>query len=132
MTNMKFVMRTIVVAIAIWVVTKLPLDVSVEGGDAEWWQRVGVFLLIAALITLLTMVVKPIVDVLTLPIRILTLGLFSIVIAWFMLWLTAWLSQHIPWVTLEIGGFWKTVLAAIVLAIVTGLLAIVVPGARRR
>lgn len=132
MTNMRFILRTIVIAVAVWVVTLLPLDVAVEGGDGEWWQRVGVYLLIAALINLMTMIVKPIVNALTLPIRILTLGLFSIVIAWFMLWLTAWVSQYIPWATLEIGGFWKTVLAAIVLAIVTGLLAILVPGARKR
>src|SRR5690554_2934748 len=111
MTSMRFLIRTIITAVAIWVATLLPLQVEVTGGDGQWWQNLGVYLLVAAVITALTMVVKPIIVVLTLPIQILTLGLFSIVIAWFMLWLSAWLTGFLPWATLEIGGFWITVLA---------------------
>lgn len=130
---MRLIVRIIITAFAVWVTTLLPLEVVVEGGDGETWQRVGVFLLVGAVVTLLSVIVKPIVNVLTLPIRILTLGLFSIVIAWFMLWLTAWVTTLLPWATLELqGGFWKTVLAALVIAVVTGVLSFVLPVSRKR
>lgn len=134
MAGMKFLLRTIVTAVAVWVTTLLPLGVSVTGGeDGEWWQRAGVYLLVGAVIALLSAVVKPIVKALTLPLYILTLGLFSIVIAWLMLWLAAWITSwsFFPWATLELGDFWRTVLAALVLAIVTAILSVLVPGARK-
>jgi len=76
--------------------------------------------------------VKPIVNALTFPIRILTLGLFSLVVGWFILWLAAWITDKLPWATLTIGGFWNTLWAALVIAITVGILSAIVPGARRR
>jgi putative membrane protein len=70
------------------------------------------------------MIVKPIVNVVTLPVRILTLGLFALVINWAMLELTAWLTSHLPIGTLELGGFWKTLLAAFLIAIISVILGV--------
>jgi putative membrane protein len=131
---MYFLIRTVITAVAVWLTTLLPLDVSVEGGEGEWWERALVFLIVAALIVLLNMVVRPIVNMLTLPLRILTLGLFGLIVGWFMLWLSAWLTTTwvVPWATLEIGGFWRTLLAALVIAIVTAILSAVIPAAKKR
>lgn len=131
---MRFFVRIAITALALWITTLLPLDISVEGGADEWWQRVGVFLLVAAVIVGLNLIVRPIVNVLTLPLRILTLGLFGLIISWFMLWLTSVITSTsgFSWFTLEIGGFWKTLLAAIVLGIATAILTAVVPGAKER
>ena len=63
------------------------------------------------------------VKIVTIPIRILTLGLFSLIINWAMLAFASWLSSKMSWVTLEIGGFWKTLLAALVISVITVLLA---------
>jgi putative membrane protein len=132
--RMRFLLKVAITALAVWLVTLLPLDVVVQGGDGdEWWQRPSVFLLVGLVIVLLNMVVKPIVNALTLPLRILTLGLFGLIVAWFMLWLTAWITSTsvVPWGTLEIGGFWRTLLAAVVIAIVTAILTAVIPGAKK-
>jgi putative membrane protein len=67
----------------------------------------------AAVIGLLNALVRPILIVLTLPITIVTLGLFLIVINALMLLLADWLLD-----SLDIGGFWWAVLGAIVLALV--------------
>ena len=128
---MRFVLLSAITAVAVWLVTFLPLDVQVDGGDTGTWARIGVFLLVGAVMTLANLLVKPVVDMLTLPVKILTLGLFSLVVAWFMLWLTSWLSTLVPWAELSIGGFWQTVLAALVISIITGILSAVIPGARR-
>ncbi|MDN4477870.1 phage holin family protein [Demequina sp. SYSU T00039] len=128
---MRFVLLSAITALAVWLVTFLPLGVVVDGGETGTWARIGVFLLVGAVMTAANLLIKPIVDVLTLPVKILTLGLFSLVVAWFMLWLTSWLSTLVPWAELTIGGFWETVLAALVISIITAILSAIVPGARR-
>jgi len=129
---MRFVLVSAITALAVWLVTLLPLDVVVEGGDGGDWARIGVYLLIGAVITAANFLIKPIVDVLSLPIKILTLGLFSLVTVWFMLWLSAWLTTLVPWAELKIGGFWETLGAAILIAIITAVLSAVIPGAQKR
>ena len=132
---MRFVLKAAIAAVAIWVVTHLPLDLKVNGGDnGEWWGRPLVFLLIGAVLVALNMLLKPIIKVLTLPVRILTLGLFGFVITWFILWLTAWITSQdfFSIATLEVGGFWITLLAAIVVTLLIALLEAIVPGAKER
>ena len=128
---MRFVLLSAITAVAVWLVTFLPLGVEVDGGETGTWARIGVFLLVGAVMTLANLLIRPVVDLLTLPVKILTLGLFSLVVAWFMLWLTAWLSTLVPWAELTIGGFWQTVFAALVISIITAILSAAIPGARR-
>lgn len=128
---MRFVIVSAITAVAVWIVTLLPLDVVVDGGETDTWTRIGVFLLIGAVITAANLLVKPVIDLLALPFKILTLGLFSLVVSWFMLWLSAWLTTLVPWAELTIGGFWITLLAALIISIITAILSAVVPGARR-
>ncbi|WP_169748161.1 phage holin family protein [Demequina rhizosphaerae] len=129
---MRFVLVSAITAVAVWLVTLLPLDVQVEGGDGGTWARIGVFLLVGAVMAAANLLIKPIVDVLSLPIKILTLGLFALVTAWFMLWLTAWLTTLVPWAELTIGAFWETLLAALLISLITAILTAVVPGASKR
>lgn len=130
---MRFVLKSAIAAVAVWVATELPLDVAVTGGESgDWWHRPLVFLAIGVVLVLLNAIVKPLIKVLTLPVQILTLGLFSFVIAWFILWLTSWITDKLDFATLTVGGFWKTLLAAIVIAIVTGVLEAIIPGAKKK
>lgn len=128
---MRFVLVSAITAVAVWIVTFLPFDVVVDGGDTGTWARIGVFLLIGAVMAAANAFIRPVVDLLALPVKILTLGLFSLVVGWFMLWLTAWLTTLVPWAELQIGGFWDTLWAALVISVVTWLLSLVIPGARK-
>lgn len=121
---MVFLFRSVITAVAVWIVTLLNLDVVVTGGNDTWWSRALVFLGVGAVLVAVNMIVKPIVKIVTLPIRILTLGLFALVINWAMLELTAWLTSHLPIGTLEVGGFWKTLLAAFLIAIISVILGV--------
>jgi putative membrane protein len=133
MLAMRFLTTSVITAVAVWFTSIIPFfHIAVEGGTGAWWKRALVFLLVGAIMAALNGIVKPIVDALTLPIRILTLGLFSLVIGWFILWLSAWITDKLPWATLTIGGFWPTLWAALVIAIAVGILSAIVPGARRR
>ncbi|MBC7298465.1 MAG: phage holin family protein [Demequina sp.] len=130
---MRFVIKSAIAAVAVWIVSELPFDVVVTGGEnGDWWHRPAVFLVIGVLLVMLNAVLKPLIKVLTLPVQILTLGLFSFVIAWFMLWLTAWITDKLDFATLTVGGFWKTLFAAVVIALVTGILEAIIPGAKKK
>jgi putative membrane protein len=75
--------------------------------------------------------VRPLVSFLSLPITILTLGLFTIVINAAMLYLTSWLSSYTPVHFTIDSFFWTAVLAAIIITLIS-LVAGRVPGGRRR
>ncbi len=70
-------------------------------------------LMVSACLVFLNMVVKPIVTILTLPINILTLGLFSVVINGIFFWFVA---QIITGFT--VGSFTAAVIGAFVISIV--------------
>jgi putative membrane protein len=95
-------------------------------------QKVGIVFVVAVIFGLVNAIIKPIVQILSIPLYILTLGLFHIVINALMLWITAWITRHTTHWGLQIDHFWWTAIwAAIVLAIVSWLLSLVVRDVRR-
>jgi len=131
MPAMRFVLLSIIAGFVLWITTFLPFDVELTGGEEEWWKRALVFAAAGAVMAALHLFIKPIVDVLALPLRILTLGIFSLLIAYFMLWLTSWLTGFISWMELSLGGFWDTLFASIAIALIVGILSMLIPGAQR-
>jgi putative membrane protein len=71
-----------------------------------------------AVLSLINAIVKPVVFILTLPFTIVTLGLFYFVVTAFCLWLA---SVFVPGFILQ--GFLKTVVAAILISIVSAIVA---------
>jgi putative membrane protein len=71
----------------------------------------------AALLGLVNALVGPLVRVVSMPITLVTMGLFAFVVNGALLALAAWLSD-----SLEVGGFAQTVIAAVVISMV-GVLA---------
>ena len=106
---MKFLLRMLISAAAIFGVAYLSGGWLLEV-DAFWPSAV----IAAVLLALVNAIVKPIVHILSLPVTILTLGLFSLVINALMLYLVAALVDGV-----NTTGFIQTVLAAIVISIVT-------------
>ena len=85
---------------------------GVDYGDS-WWS-----LMIAAVVfTLVNMIVKPILTVLSIPFIVVTLGLFYFLINILMLYLTDWIVTDF-----EIDTFWWAALAAIIVGIVNWIL----------
>ncbi len=72
----------------------------------------GVAVIASIVLAILNTLVRPIIKLITLPINILTLGLFTLIINGFMVWLT---SQAVS--GFVVSGFWNAVLVAIVLSI---------------
>jgi putative membrane protein len=75
---MRIVLHWIILSVAVWVTTQLVGGVIV---DPIW-----VALIVGACLTLFNMFLKPIINILTLPLNILTLGLFSLVVNGALFW----------------------------------------------
>ena len=110
-TLKRFLLRLIINAAAIYVAVELVNGLSYRG---EWWG----FLIIAFFFGLVNAVIRPIVALLTCPLIILTLGLFTLVINAFMLWLASWLSTQ-SGIGFSIDGFWPALLGALIISIVS-------------
>jgi putative membrane protein len=103
-------------------------------GVSQGTETIGIilaYLFIGLIFGVVNAFVRPLVSFLSLPITILTLGLFTIVINAAMLYLTSWLSSYTPVHFTIDSFFWTAVLAAIIITLIS-LVAGRVPGGRRR
>lgn len=137
---MKFLLRVIVNALAIWVATWLlpgmevsPSQTFADTGDSTL-NLVIAYLVIGLVFGAVNAVVKPIISFLAIPITCLTLGLFTIIINAAMLMLTVWLTSYLPMQVTVDSFFWTAVLAAIIISIVSmvanGILGMLTPGTK--
>lgn len=122
----QFLLRAALTGLALWIVTLLVSGIGFVGGETTL-QRVGIIFVVAVIFGVVNAFIKPIVQILSIPLYIVTLGLFHIVINAFMLWITSWITENTTHWGLYIANFWWTAIwAAIVLSIVSWLLSLVV------
>jgi putative membrane protein len=120
-----FLVRAALTGFALWVVTLFVHGISFVGGHATL-QKIGIIFVVGVIFGLVNAIVKPVVQILSIPLYILTLGLIHIVINALMLWITAWITAHTTHWGLYIERFWWTAIwAAILLSIVSWLLGLV-------
>jgi len=127
---MAFLVRVLINGVAIWLATLILPGLEIVGGDTGW-QQLAIILLIALVFGLVNAIVKPIVAILSIPLYILTLGLFTIVVNALMLMLTAWITEATDW-GLRIDNFGVACWAGIIIAIVSFVLSVLVPGPRNQ
>ena len=123
-----FLVKVLVNGVAIWVATLVVPGLGVSGAaDEDLPNQILTFLVIGLLFGIVNAVVKPVVKLLTLPLYIVSLGLFAFVVNALMLQLTAWVSQATP-LTFEVDDFfWSAVLGAVVVTFVSMILNLLVP-----
>ncbi|WP_319430426.1 phage holin family protein [Mycobacterium sp. RTGN5] len=127
----QFLLRAAVTGLALWVVALVVPGISFVGGDTGL-QRIGIVLVVAVIFGLVNAIIKPLVQFLSIPLYILTLGLVHVVINALMLWITAGITEHTTHWGLQINQFWWTaVWAAIVLSIVSWLFSLPFKDAER-
>jgi putative membrane protein len=92
------------------------------------WATLAVMAIIFGLANAL---IRPFLKLLTCPLIILTLGLFTLVINGFMLWLSSWIAGQFG-VGFEVDGFWAAFLGALVVSVVSFFLNLILLGGDRR
>ncbi|MCY0924745.1 phage holin family protein [Streptomyces sp. H27-H1] len=123
MTN--FVVKTLAnaaaLAVAIWLLAGITLDDGSSMG-----RRVLSLILVALIFGLVNFIVKPVVKLLSLPLFVLTLGLFTLVVNAAMLLLTSWLATQFD-LSFHVDGFWTAVVGALIISIVSWAVNMVLP-----
>lgn len=125
MPTMKFLLKVVINAVAIWLATVILGDgLEVIGGE-DTGQRVLVFLGVALVFGVVNAIVKPVVKLLSLPLYILTLGLFTLVVNAAMLLLVGWLSEQTDY-GLRIDGFWTAVVGGLIVSVASFIMSLAV------
>jgi len=130
---MRFIIRVVVNAFAIWVVTLIPaLQVEIRAfAPGETLQLVLTLLAVAAIFALVNTIIGTVIKIVAFPLYILTLGLIGFVINGFLLWLTAWITSGFGW-GLTVGSFWWGVVAAIIITIINAVFGAILRPQRRK
>jgi putative membrane protein len=122
-------------AVAFWVAVRIVPDVAFPAAQAfpagDWWK----LLLAAAIFGLINAYIKPIAKALSLPLRLVTLGLFSLVINALLLLLLALVSDALSLgfklarfpPNLSLNAFIAAILCSLVISIVSILIAWLLP-----
>jgi len=113
---MKFLVRLLINAAALWVAMKIIPGITYSSDN---W---GPFLVVALIFGLVNAFIRPVVKLLSLPLIILTLGLFALVVNGLMLLLTSSLSGALG-LHFHVEGCWTAILGALVVSIVSALLS---------
>lgn len=129
---MTFILRLVItgvaLAAAVWIVPGMSITTSssLASATSASVATVVAYAVLAVIFGLVNAIIKPIVSFLSTPVTCLTLGLFALIINAAMLWVTAWVSQFTPF-ALHLGSFWWTVVAAIIIAVVSAVLGAFLP-----
>jgi len=103
---MRFIVHLLVIALALWVTAYI-----LPGVEFSSWQALAIS---AIVLGLLNALVRPILVLLTLPITVLTLGLFYLIVNGFIFLLA---SKLVP--GFGVSGFWWAVLGALMVSLVS-------------
>lgn len=102
------VLRTLVIGLGIWVAAWMLPGVNTLDARSLIWAAIALGLINAF--------VRPVLVILTLPVTVLTLGLFLLILNAAMLNLAGWLVDGF-----EVVGFWNAVFGAIIISVISGL-----------
>ena len=104
--------NTVALAIAVWVT-----------GGLRYEGSAGRFLLVALLFGLVNALLRPLLTILTCPLIVLTLGLFTLVINAVLLLVTGWLSAR--WgLGFSVDGFWPALVGGVIVTLISTIVAL--------
>ncbi len=113
-----FFIRLLITALGLWVADRLLPGIVITG--------TGSLIVSALLLGLVNAVIRPIILILTLPLTILTLGLFVLIVNGISLGIAAWLVPGF-----HIAGLWSATLGAIIVGLTSWAASAFVGGSGR-
>ncbi len=123
---MRSIIRVLVSAFALWLTT---LIVGGSGDHGVWIDPVNTddsgylltLVLVALVFGLVNGTLGKVIRIVSIPLYIVTLGLFGLIVNGIMFAVVAWLSD-LAGFGLRVDGFWWGVLAAVVMSILSGIM----------
>ncbi len=123
---MRFLVRLLVNAVALWLTTLIVAGVTVVAFPPQDTLAVVLtYLLVALIFGIVNGVIGTFIRIVAFPLYILTLGLLALLVNGLLLLLVSWISSLLGF-GLVIDGFWRGVLGALVLALLSWLIGILI------
>jgi len=116
---LRLIVNTVALLITAWIVPGIHLGAAGPHPTRDDWVTL---LIVALIFGFVNVVIRPIISILSLPLTILTLGLFTFVINAFMLLLTSWIAQGMD-LGFRIDGFLPALLGALIISVVSFVLS---------
>ncbi len=113
----KFILRWVINAVAFFLAIRFVPGIALHSG------LLGVVWL-ALIFGLVNAFLRPLLKLLTCPLIILTLGLFTLLINTFLFWLTGQIGQLFG-IQITINGFWPAFLGGLVVSVVSVVLTVI-------
>lgn len=126
---MRFFIKVIVIAFALWLTTLLVAGVEVVPYDDTAFGTVLTYLLVATVFGLVNAIIGTFIRIVAFPLYVLTLGLISFIVNGLLLLIVDWISDLIGF-GLVVESFWWGVLGALVLGLFSWLIGLVVRPSR--
>jgi putative membrane protein len=114
---MNLLIRWIIASFSLFIAAWLVPGIRVEGN--AW----GAYAVMAVILGLINAVVRPILQLLSLPLIMLTLGLFLLFINGITLWMASAIAVKVLHVGFYVDGFWSAFLGALIVSIVSVILS---------
>ena len=114
---MRFMLNWLFTSIAIAIATFL-----VPGIQPSAWPTLGVFCFVGLFLNIVDSLVKPFLTVISLPLTIITLGIFQLVVNSFMLELASYLSVNLLGAGISIASFGSAFMGSILVSIMRSIL----------
>lgn len=124
---MSFLLKIVVNGVALWIASLLLDGIDLAEGTTSTTSKLLTIGAVALVFGVLNAVIKPILMVLSLPLLVLTLGLFTFIVNALMLSLTSWLSGLMGLDFTVQDFFWDAVIGALIITIVAMVLNAVLP-----
>lgn len=105
-----FLLRWLFNTVAIYVTTRIVSGLRVPD--------LGGAIIAALVLGIVNAIIRPIILLLTLPVNVVTLGLFTLIVNTLMLYVVAWITP-----SLQISGFGAAFIGALLIAIISTLLS---------
>ena len=119
-----FLARWAITSVALALAAQLMDGIWFEGparGQAELEEKLLPLIGVALILSLVTVFVKPVLMILSIPFILLTLGLFLLVLNALLLMFTGWVADLFD-IGFHVDGFWSAVGGAIIISITTWIL----------
>jgi putative membrane protein len=121
---MSFLVRLLINAVALWVASHFVSGIAFRSGYTSLF-------LVTLVFSVLNASVRPLLKLLTFPLLILTLGLFTFVINAVMLLITGWISNQLS-LGLQVAGFWPAFWGGLVISAVNLVMSLFLKTSTRR
>lgn len=115
----RLILRWAINAVAIWAAITLLQGHGLELAHSGWLPIVG----LALIFGLMNALLRPLIEILTCPLIILTLGLGTLLINTLMFWLTGLIGSQFG-IGFTLSGFWPAFLGALICSVVSLLLTL--------